>query len=184
VANMGKSFFHWGDNGYNKSFIVASENSKDAVVFFTNSANGLSFMKEIVGQAVGGDHPSVEWLDYERYDSPGRQFLKSVVEDGPESALTKYRAERKKDSAKTISERQMNRLGYTLLRAEKFDEAIAVFKQNTEDFPESANVWDSLAEACMKNGDKKSAIKFYKKSFELDQTNKNAEENIKKLSNN
>jgi CubicO group peptidase (beta-lactamase class C family) len=182
LTKDGKTFFHWGDNGFNKSFIVASERSKDAIVFFTNSANGLSFLKEILDEGIGGEHPSIAWLDYERYDSPSRQMLKAIIKDGAEKTLVNYRAERKKDSAEAISERQMNQLGYTLLRAKKITDAIEVFKQNAEDFPESSNVWDSLAEGYMLNGEKESAIKYYKKSLELDPENKNAEDKIKELS--
>ena len=63
----------------------------------------------------------------------------------------------------------------------KIDEAIAVFRLNTEDFPASANTWDSLAEGYMVKGDKQKAIEYYKKSLELDPNNKGAAENIKKL---
>jgi tetratricopeptide (TPR) repeat protein len=50
------------------------------------------------------------------------------------------------------SESLMNQLGYQLLGAGKKDEAIAVFKSNVERYPNSANVYDSLAEAYEKSG--------------------------------
>jgi hypothetical protein len=40
----------------------------------------------------------------------------------------------------------MNNLDYQLMGAKKLDEAIAVFKRNVEQYPGSANVYDSLAE--------------------------------------
>lgn len=184
VAKDGNSFFHWGDNGFSKAFIVASPKSKDGVLFFTNGANGLSFLQDVLEDSIGGKHPSVAWLDYERYNSPSRVLLKSIIKDGAETALKNYLEKRKQTPNNSISERQMNRLGYTLLRIKKLDEAIKVFTQNTEDFPKSANVWDSLAESHMIKGNKESAIKFYKKSLELDPKNKNAEEKIKILETN
>ena len=54
------------------------------------------------------------------------------------------------------------------MRAKKLDEAIAVFEQNTKDYPQSSNVWDSLAEGYMTRGNKAEAIKYYEKSLELD----------------
>ncbi len=48
-------------------------------------------------------------------------------------------------------------------------------------YPESDNVYDSLAEAQVAAGDKKSAIANYKKSLELNHGNTNAMEQLKKL---
>jgi imidazolonepropionase-like amidohydrolase len=78
-------------------------------------------------------------------------------------------------------EQQRNRDGYMLLNHGQFAEAIAVFKENTEKFPSSSNVWDSLGEAYMKAGEKALAIASYRKSLELNPKNTNAEEMLKKL---
>ena len=53
-------------------------------------------------------------------------------------------------------------------------EAIEVLKLNVEAHPESANVYDSLGEAFMKNGDKENAVINYKKSLALNPENENA----------
>jgi tetratricopeptide (TPR) repeat protein len=75
----------------------------------------------------------------------------------------------------------MNTLGYQLLRLKRVKDAIAVFKQNTVDFPDGFNTWDSLAEGYMIDGDKESAIKYYKKSLELNPDNANAVQKLKEL---
>ena len=62
----------------------------------------------------------------------------------------------------------------------RVNDAIAVFIQNTVDFPNAFNTWDSLAEAYM-IGDKASAIKYYKKSLELNPDNTNAVQKLKEL---
>ena len=80
-----------------------------------------------------------------------------------------------------IAETSINSIGYLLLRREKVDEAIEVFLQNTADYPESGNAWDSLAEAYMTRGDKGLAIKYYEKSLQLDPGNNNAVDQLKKL---
>jgi cytochrome c-type biogenesis protein CcmH/NrfG len=49
------------------------------------------------------------------------------------------------------------------------------------DFPAAFNTWDSLAEALMVSGDKESAIKYYKKSLELNPENTNATQKLKEL---
>jgi CubicO group peptidase (beta-lactamase class C family) len=180
----GKSFWHWGDNGNNKSFIIASTKNKNAILFFTNGANGLSFLQEILNDGIGGEHQAVQWLDYERYDSPARILLKDIVNINADAALNNYDKRRKTDDTNTLSESQMNRLGYNLIYLKKIDEAIIVFEKNAKDFPKSANVWDSLAESHMVKGNKELAIKYYEKSLELNPENKNAVEQIKKLKSN
>jgi tetratricopeptide (TPR) repeat protein len=146
---------------------MASVSRKDAVVYFANSVTGLSIAREILADAVGGSHPSLDNLGYDRYNSPARRLIKSIVADGAAKALGVYREEREKDTTQRIDEQSMNNLGYTLIRIKKLDDAVAVMKQNTYDFPQSWNAWDSYAEACMDKGDKELAIKYYKRSLGL-----------------
>jgi len=74
-----------------------------------------------------------------------------------------------------------NWLGYTLLFSGQEQDAITVFQRNTQDYPESSNVWDSLAEAYMKTGQKDLAIQNYEKALRLDPKNRNATDQLKKL---
>jgi tetratricopeptide (TPR) repeat protein len=74
-------------------------------------------------------------------------------------------AELKKEAFANASEVDVNALGYQLLNGGKIDDAIVVFKKNTELFPDSWNVWDSLAEGYMNNGDKQLAIQYYTKAL-------------------
>jgi tetratricopeptide (TPR) repeat protein len=94
--------------------------------------------------------------------------------------LKDYR-EQQTRTGDSISEGDMNQLGYVLLRLKKPDDAIEVFTQNTEDHPESWNVWDSLAEAYADKGNKDLAIKYYEKSLQLNPDNTNGANQIKKL---
>lgn len=173
ITKADKSFWHWGDGGRSKDYIKASLVSKDAVIFFANSENGLSFGREIVDDGMGGVQLGLLYLDYQRYDSPATVLLKSIITNGAPTAL--------KNSNTPISENAMNVIGYQLISIKKLDDAIEVFKKNTVDFPNSWNTWDSLAEAYMDNGDKESAIKYYKKSLELNPKNTGAVEQLKKL---
>ena len=181
TREKGSSFWHWGDNGFSKAFIIADTDSKNGLVFFANGANGLSFLDEVLTGVFGRSRPSSKYIDYERFDSPSRILFKEAASGSAEEAIANYLKRRSADPESSISERQMNRLGYNLLRVKKVDAAIAVFRQNTKDFPKSANTWDSLAEGYMVKGDNKSAIYYYKKSLELDPENKNAAKMIEEL---
>jgi CubicO group peptidase (beta-lactamase class C family) len=100
-----------------------------------------------------------------------------------DEAIEAYRKiKRESPNNVAVAEEKFNQLGYTLMRdKKKYPEAIAIFKLNVELYPQSANVYDSLAEAYMLSGNKELAIKNYKKSLELDPTNKNAADMIKSL---
>ncbi len=66
----------------------------------------------------------------------------------------------------SVAEGRLNALGYALLSRNEFKGAIAVFRVNSQLYPDSANTYDSLAEAHMKAGDRKQAIALYRKALE------------------
>ncbi|MGA9295303.1 MAG: tetratricopeptide repeat protein [Ignavibacteriaceae bacterium] len=78
-------------------------------------------------------------------------------------------------------ENDINDAGYKLLNEKKYEDAIDIFKKNVKLYPESSNVYDSLGEAYMMNGDKELAIENYKRSLELNPENTNAIKMLKKL---
>lgn len=66
------------------------------------------------------------------------------------------------------TEADINRLGYSLLNAKRFQDAIAIFTINTTAYPTSANTYDSLGEAYMLAGNREEAIKSYKAALKID----------------
>ena len=80
-----------------------------------------------------------------------------------------------------FSERQVNRFGYMLLRSKRVGDAIDIFSWNKLAYPDSFNVYDSLAEAFMMEGSNEKAIRYYNKSLELNPENMNAIAMLKKL---
>ncbi|MFS4446454.1 amidohydrolase family protein [Maribacter sp. 2307UL18-2] len=87
----------------------------------------------------------------------------------------------KTDEKYVIDENEINSVGYLLLRLDKPLEAIAFFELNVKLFPESWNVYDSLGEGYMSVGQKKSAIKNYRKSIALNPENNYGKAQLKKL---
>ncbi|MGI8783923.1 MAG: amidohydrolase family protein [Acidobacteriota bacterium] len=114
--------------------------------------------------------------------SIAEMIFATIQEKGIAPALEQYRElnEKRSDTYK-LDEDEMNDVGYRLLRMKKVNEAIEIFKLNVEAFPKSSNVYDSLGEAYMFNGDKDLAIKNYQKSVELNPQNTNGIEMLKKL---
>jgi len=97
-------------------------------------------------------------------------------------AMEAYRQIKKeKPDNSAVSESRLNGLGYGFLREKKLPEAIAYFKLNVEFYPNSFNVYDSLGDAYMANGENELAIANYKKSLELNPKNTHGAEMLKKL---
>jgi hypothetical protein len=74
-----------------------------------------------------------------------------------------------------VPEVVMNRVGYLLLRDGNTAEAIRAFKKNVATYPRSANVYDSLAEAYEKNGQKTMARDNYEKAWKMAEQNGEAQ---------
>jgi tetratricopeptide (TPR) repeat protein len=96
-------------------------------------------------------------------------------------ALEAYLEIQQKDSLDpAINEANFNKLGYYKLNENNYEEAIQIFKINMLLYPESANVYDSYADALKRKGDTLQAIEFYKKSLAIDSGNKRAKQFIEK----
>ena len=109
-----------------------------------------------------------------------------VIEDlfmkkGTAAAKNKFRELKNQADKYFVSERQFNALGYKLLMQNNIWHAVNVFRMNVETFPQSANVYDSLAEAYLYWGDKYNTIRYYKKSLELNPQNENAKSRLERI---
>jgi len=109
--------------------------------------------------------------------------LEYLLSDNFEKALEAYQSLMETNPEdEAVNENNLNRMGYNLLNEDNIAMAKKVFKVNVMLYPESFNVYDSYAEACMKHGDLDSAITNYKKSLELNPSNANAEAMLLEIS--
>ena len=96
-----------------------------------------------------------------------------------DKALAGYLEIKKQDSTSIlIDEAEFNSLGYSYLRKQEYQNAIDVFKINVALYPESSNVYDSLADAFVRSGDSLQAFTNYSKALELNNDNRRAKEYI------
>lgn len=149
------------DGGY--SLIVLSN--------FTRAAEEVEsrFRSILKGESYSPPQLSMEMQFYTILKNEGASGLKSKLKEIIEANDLEYRAA------------HLNMFGYALMRENEIDDAIEVFKLNTELFPNNPNVWDSLGEAYMNRGDKEKAIENYKKAIELAPQNENAKKMLEKL---
>jgi hypothetical protein len=114
--------------------------------------------------------------------SIGDVLAATIASSGIDTAIQQYHQLKAAPPANyNFDEAELNGLGYQLIAAKKIDEAIRVFQLNTEAYPKSGNVWDSLAEGYMDAGDKPLAIAYYQKSLAINPKNTNAVVMLKKM---
>ena len=75
----------------------------------------------------------------------------------------------------------LNQCGYQQLNFKHVAEAIEFFQQNIKSHPKSFNVYDSMGEAYMLNGQRDLAIENYEKSIAINPDNVNGKTMLKKL---
>ncbi len=101
--------------------------------------------------------------------SPGTRSPAEDLEAGRlDEALAGYQRLRAANPADpAVAESRLNQLGYSFLEKKQPTQAIAVFRLNTQLYPESANTWDSLGEATEAAGDTAGAVALYRKALEM-----------------
>jgi CubicO group peptidase (beta-lactamase class C family) len=177
-GSSGTYIWHWGDNGIFKAYVLADIQRRSAVVMFDNSSSGLSIAKAVAETALGGDHPSFNWVNYDTYDSPNAHFAKDLRTHGVQQALQDFAAD---IAAGTVSERALNDAGYYLLAKKQYADAITVLQRNVDTHPASANAYDSLGEAYMDDGQTDLAITNYEKVLAMNPNSSNAKAMLDKL---
>lgn len=174
-------FWHWGDNGSFKAYVIADDARKTGVVLFMNGAGGLAIAGDIAAMALGDtpgpqapEQEPLDWAKYDRWDSPQKVALHDILlNDG--DGVGRLRAKPQ------IIESDVNEIGYSLLRAGHVTDAVEVFRMNTQRHPDSWNAWDSFGEALEKAGSRQEAIDAYAKSVELNPDNKRGTAALSKL---
>lgn len=112
----------------------------------------------------------------------GQALVHLIMAQGIEPALAEYHRRRAEEADQwDFSEGQLNALGYALIEHGRLDLAIPVFELNTQVYPEAANPWDSLGEAYRRQGDEASAIKYYRRSLELNPHNEGARAALREM---
>ena len=137
----------------------------------------------------------VKWFDTTLIETPGRapankanaargpNILETIDEPGGAARAAEMLAEaRKRDPQATLfPEAIVNQLGYEHLAAGDKQGAIAIFKLNVTAFPDSANTYDSLADAYVADGQTELAIENAEKTLKVLEADSKTTEQQRKL---
>jgi CubicO group peptidase (beta-lactamase class C family) len=170
-------FMHGGaDEGFQCMFAMNYETGQGTVIM-TNSDSGL-FVEGQLRRAIAREFG---WNLKMTDDTMTEIFLLDLA-NGSKAALARYDEIKKAAAAgRSVEESTLNLDGYALIRVGRMNDAIAMLSRNVAEYPKSFNVYDSLGEAYMRNGEKDLAIQNYKKSLELEPRNQNAKDMLKHL---
>jgi dienelactone hydrolase len=93
-----------------------------------------------------------------------------------------YQAAKKAGGREVLfPEGELNQFGYQLLQGGRGKDAIAVFKMNVDTYPQSANVYDSLSDAYLADGNTVEALKYAEKTLQVLATDTRANADFKQL---
>jgi len=171
---------HGGANTGWHAYLRVNQQTGDGFVMITNGGSGHNVYRQAY----------CDWINWKLDVSLGNRCKKSITpllintlkNEGIEATIVTYKKVKKTEADNySFYEGSLNSFGYELLQTDKIMEAIEIFKLNVEEYPESGNVYDSLGEAYMVDGNHKLAIENYEKSIEIDPENTNGIKILKKL---
>ena len=169
----GDIIWHNGGTGGYRAFSGFIKETKTGVVVLTNSTASVD---DIGFNILSSD------IAITKARKPITLVLRKKIDDeGVEAALAEFQRIKENERGEyNFSESAINMLGYQYIE-DNLEAAKALFKLNMEEYPKSSNVYDSYAEALMKEGNNEQSIEYYKKSLELNPNNTNAIDMMKKM---
>ena len=179
-GGTGDALWQWGDNRVFRNFAIAYPDRGAAVVYLSNSNNGLGIRDEIVQTVMGPEFRTSEMLSrYTAYDSPTVLFAWAALEEDAQKALRQLHSFRNIDEP--LDSGVLNELGWLLLEEERIEDAIAVYELNLDENPSVPNTYSSLASAYLRRGDlgdSERALANYRKVLETSSSDSNRDSDL------
>jgi tetratricopeptide (TPR) repeat protein len=159
--------------------------------------NLMNFSKAQLNNVTVHTNGNLAWAEYDAVATPKNMQPTIFPYTGEENFHLYYVLQKDSKDWKIVSqivtdissfkndehsnEADINAIGYRLMANKKLDQAIEVFKLNTQLYPDSYNTWDSLAEAYATAGKKTEAIENYEKSLKLNPNSESGKAALAKL---
>jgi dienelactone hydrolase len=159
---------------YTLTFLNAYiQKDTNALQFLENSPQDNGIKRELISQRT--KEPTSKPFTFQHFNELALRQGYSDLEKLYHSLLDKH-------PSLQLSEGNLNNLGLQLVfNPQTSTSGIEVFLFATTLYPQSSNLYDSLAEAYLHIGDKKKAVKNFKKSLRLNAQNQNAIDRLKGL---
>ncbi|WP_147414235.1 serine hydrolase domain-containing protein [Sphingomonas gilva] len=177
VARVG----HDGGNRGWQSFFWVSRFQRDGLIVLTNGSNGWNVSNQLVADWM-------EWKTGKRLSIPrsiAATILGPLHEGGVSAAIARYEALKTQETRPNyiFNPGELNRLGYSLLRKGRVQDAIALWELNAREYPDDWNVHDSLGDGYAAAGPDfaSKAMASFRRSLALNPANSHAREMIPRI---
>jgi CubicO group peptidase (beta-lactamase class C family) len=171
---------HGGSNSGWESWFQVIPDTGDGIVIMTNSTNGTAVIARVL----------CEWRHVAdpRSSCPTIEVRIPVFAEyrahGVDAALALHERLRTNNPAEfDVTSRQLNSLGYQVMRAGDLPGAVRFFERNAKLFPDEWNVHDSLGEAYAAFKQRDAAIASYRRSLELNPYSESGKQALRELEN-
>ena len=170
-----------------------SKNPNNKFLHYKNAGHGT----DMFAVEKGLEPALLEWFDANLRNAPAKPTTStsaasakmSAVEEfwsvlgqpgGAERARALYQAAKAAGNTQVLfPEAELNARGYELLQDGLTKDAIILFEMNVDAYPQSANVYDSLSDAYLADGNKVEALKYAEKTLQMLETDKRTPEPFK-----
>lgn len=170
-TDLGRAFFHWGDMGTIKAYVVGIPQQKSGLVLFTNSANGLLMAENLANLCVGGGrHQFFEVMNIRQYDDPEQILLARFAKGGIVAVLETFN-HYKVHYKYRLNQNLLNQITQRLLNLKRYQEALSIAKVNVMEFPKSDLAHNILADTYLRLGKRTEAVGCYRRAYQLNDKN-------------
>ncbi|WP_147296649.1 serine hydrolase domain-containing protein [Flagellimonas nanhaiensis] len=175
--NGKKAVYHSGGWVGFSSYIYREIEEDNCIIFLAN--NSTKYLWGVTDPLINMLHD----LPVEMPKLSIREVIgKTIFNTGIEAAIKQYKELKDNEpESYDFKEKQLNFLGYQLLQMDLINEAVEIFRINKDEYPQSANTYDSYGDALLAKGDEVNALINFKKAYELDPTLKETKEKINSI---
>lgn len=165
------------DTGFRSNLIILPERGIGVVLMTNSDYIGTKILCTSILDILLGEE-----VDYVK-TSLTASMVRTMFNSNSEVALEEYNKIKQNSIEKyLVYEEEFNAIAYNLLERKRIKEAIEVLKLSIKIFKESANLYDSLGEMYLLQGNKKLALENYKRYVDLNPNNEEVKKIINELS--
>jgi CubicO group peptidase (beta-lactamase class C family) len=166
---LGRVVFHTGGMPGCRTIFLRDLEHGRTVILLDNFDSENGYKTALSGLHILAGRPPLETPK-----SLARQFGRTLTQAGATEAVRQIEALKGDTSRFTLSEDEMNNMGYEFLENGQVAQALATFEENTRLFPESDNVFNSYGEGLQQAGDLSAARDMYLRSLALNPENRDS----------
>ncbi len=156
---QGTANWQWGDNGTFKALLFFYPATRDGLVYFTNSYNGLAMAPAILEQVFPGPHDALKWLEIDPFAIPNEKLLYRAYAMPWQEAVEPWlqKASGLPDTT-VLNEQRLVNLGNRLLELERPYNARELFGMAEKIYPQSEAVQKGYAASMLALGFRRDSL--------------------------